>query len=105
MTDRLAQLTRLHETDRADPFVTYGIALEHLKAGDPRQAIDWLDRTLTIDPHYHYAYFQKAKALTELGREDDARRTLDAGIADAKTVGHAEALHAAEEMRQLRDSL
>lgn len=102
---RLEQLTKLHHADPADPFCTYGIALEHGKAGRYDEAIAWLDKTLGLDAKYSYAYFQKAKMLIEKGEEDAARATLNTGIDSARKAGGAEALHAAEEMRGLLDTL
>lgn len=103
--DRLAQLLKLHQADPADPFCTYGIALEHFKAARHDEAIQWLDRTLQIDPGYCYAYFQKAKALSEKGDDAGARAVLNQGITTATRIGTGESLHAAEEMRGLMASL
>lgn len=91
MSDRLAQLLKLHQSDPRDPFLTYGIALEHGKRGDLDEAITWLDRTLASDPRYCYAYFQKAKMLGELGRCADACRAAELGLAAAGEAGDAKA--------------
>ena len=45
MTNRLEQLRQLHNNDPTDPFVTYGIALEHGKAKDLEQACGGKPRT------------------------------------------------------------
>jgi len=104
-SDRLTQLLKLHQADPADPFCTYGIALEHAKTGRHDEAIHWLDLTLKNDAGYCYAYFQKAKALSEKGEADAARQVLTDGIAAATRIGTGESLHAAEEMRGLMESL
>lgn len=83
---RLEQLEKLYKADQADPFVTYGIALEHAKLGRYEKAIAWLDTTLRLDPHYHYAYFQKAQALSDLGRDDEARAAAQAGLNQARAA-------------------
>ncbi len=101
MSDRLTQLHRLFEADPNDPFLTYGIALEHAKAGEPDDAITWLDKTLSIDGKYCYAFFQKAKMLDQKGDTDAARQVLTEGIATAQQAGDA---HAADEMRELMQS-
>ncbi len=105
MIDRLAQLTKLHQADPTDPFCTYGIALEHAKAGDHEKALTWLDKTLRIDPHYGYAYYQKGKILSEMGREEQARELLRQGIATARQAGGPDNLHAAQEMGDLLESI
>jgi tetratricopeptide (TPR) repeat protein len=98
MSKRLEQLQTLFARNGNDPFLAYGIALEHGKAGQLDDAITWLDRTLAIDGRYAYAYFQKAKMLEQKGDSDAAITTLRTGIAVAKAAGDA---HAAEEMMQL----
>ncbi|MEM7625123.1 MAG: tetratricopeptide repeat protein [Planctomycetota bacterium] len=99
MADRLEQLLKLHAADPDDADVPYMIALEHAKADDPAEAIAWLDRALALDPGYHYAYFQKAKMLSELGEDEDARAVLDQGIARASADGHAKAVGELEELK------
>ena len=91
MSDRLDQLRTLHADTPGDAFLTYGIALELAKVGEHREAVEWLDRTLANDPSYHYAYFQKGKALSELGDEDAAAATLRAGIERAAADGDVKA--------------
>ena len=105
MSDRLSQLEKLHAADPNDPFVTYGIALEHGKAGAFDTALDWLDRTLAIDRNHCYAYYQKAKMHSELGDDAKARAVLNEGIAVARQAGGPDAAHAAEEMGQLLTEL
>ncbi|MEX0775848.1 MAG: tetratricopeptide repeat protein [Phycisphaeraceae bacterium] len=105
MSDRLDQLKKLHEADPADPFCTYGIALEHAKAGRRDDAIAWLDKTLELDGQYCYAYFQKGKILSEMGREDEARAVLELGMAVGRKAGNPDALHAAEEMATLLETI
>lgn len=99
MPTRLDQLTKLLAADPADADVPYMIALEHGKAEDPAAAVTWLDKTLALDPGYHYAYFQKAKMLSEMGEDDDALAAVDAGIARATADGHAKAINELQELR------
>ena len=99
MKDRREQLEKLLEADPDDAFVTYALAMEHLKHGEPERAIPWLDRTLEIDPATHYAYFQKAKAYQALGRMDDALAAADAGVNSATVAGDAKALGELQELR------
>lgn len=99
---RLDQLQKLHQADPRDAFLTYGIALEHAKVQRFTDAIVWLDKTLEIDPHYCYAFFQKAKMLSEKGDEDAARQVLRVGMEVATKVGDT---HAREEMGTLLESM
>jgi tetratricopeptide (TPR) repeat protein len=91
VTDRLSQLLKLLERDPADPFLCYGVALEHRKAGRPRDAVEWLDRALACDPLYCYAYFQKAKSLMDLGDDEAARQALTLGLTQARKAGDSKA--------------
>ncbi|MEX0885238.1 MAG: hypothetical protein WD009_02260 [Phycisphaeraceae bacterium] len=102
MSERLEQLRKLYQADAADPFVTYGIALEHAKAGEQEEALRWLDETLTVDADYCYAYFQKGRLLGELGREAEARQVLAQGVERAQAAGDA---HAAGELGALLASI
>ncbi len=98
MSPRLTQLHKLHAADPGDPFLTYGIALEHGKTGALDDAIAWLDKTLAIDATYCYAYFQKAKMLDEKGETEAARAILQQGMKAAQAAGDG---HAASEMMTL----
>lgn len=102
MSDRLEQLQKLHQADPNDPFLTYGIALELSKAGQEEDALAWLDKTLERDAGYHYAYFQKGRVLSSLGRVEEARAVIRAGIDKASAAGD---MHAASELSGLLQSL
>lgn len=88
---RLEQLHRLMEKSPNDPFLTYGIALEHKKTGELEKAVEWLDRTIQVDPNYCYAYYQKGQVLEQLGRTEEARKAYHTGIEAARRVGDAHA--------------
>ena len=100
-TDRLEQLKKLHAADPNDADLPYMIALELGKTGDTATAIDWLDKTLAINAHYHYAYFQKAKMLEDDGEGAEALVTLDEGIKLATEAGDAKALGELQELRTM----
>ena len=91
MTDRLTQLQKLHAADPGDSFCTYGIALEYAKAGNPKEALTWLDKTLVLNPKECYAYYQKAKMLIQLDEREQAKDVLRAGLAVAMETGESKA--------------
>jgi len=103
MTDRLQQLHKLLAADPSDADLRYMVALEHVKVGSFAEAVDWLDKALALNAHYHYAYFQKAKALAALGRDEEAKRTLDVGIDNARAAGDAKAVGELSELRASMD--
>ena len=88
---RLDQLHKILERTPNDPFLTYGIALEHKNAGEPAAAIEWLDKTLTLDARYCYAYYQKGQVLESGGDFEAARAVYAAGITAAREAGDAHA--------------
>jgi tetratricopeptide (TPR) repeat protein len=88
----IAQLEKLLALDPHDPFVLYGLAQEHARAGDPAKAVEFYDRCLAADPAYCYAYFHKAKVLEAAGRAPEAIRALEAGLAAAKKAGDTKAV-------------
>lgn len=88
---RLDQLQKLLERTPGDPFLAYGIALEHKKSAAYETAIEWLDKTIQIDADYCYAYYQKGQVLEQLGRTDDAKAAYQAGIVASRRAGDAHA--------------
>jgi len=102
MSERIVQLTKLRDADPNDPFLTYGLAMEHSKAGDYDDAIRWFDMTIELDAQYCYAYYQKAKALSMKGEDEAACEVIRQGIGVAKQAGDG---HAASELAELLSSL
>lgn len=96
---RLDTLLKLHAADPQDADVPYMIGLEHGKNDDPQEAVCWLDRCLALDAGYHYAYFQKAKMLSELGEDEGAVAAVDMGIQRATADQDAKALGELQELR------
>ena len=92
MSDRLKQLEKMYEADAGDPFITYAMAMEFIKAGNDAQAERWLNETLKLDKTYAYAYFQKAKVLQQNDRTDEAKVTLAKGIEQAQETGDEKAI-------------
>ncbi|MEO1235816.1 MAG: hypothetical protein AAFX76_03400, partial [Planctomycetota bacterium] len=89
----------LHADDPHDADVPYMIALEYAKDGDHAAALGWLDKTLKLDPAYHYAYFQKTKVHSAAGDAAAARAAADAGIKRATADGNTKAVGELEELR------
>lgn len=91
MSDRLHRLQQLYDQDVNDPFLTYGIAMEHAKEGRVHDAVDWLDRTIENDPAYCYAYYHKARLLAEAGQITRAIDALRQGMEQAIRLGDGKA--------------
>lgn len=101
MTDRLTQLLKLREADPQDADLPYMIALEYAKADDAGLAVEYFDQALALNPHYHYAYFQKAKLLDSEGESEQALETIEQGIAMATKAGDGKALGELQELRSV----
>ena len=79
------------ERDPKDPFLLYATALEHKKAGELNQAIEFLNQVVHVDPGYCYAYHQRGLAYESLGDLEAARRSYREGIDAAIRKGDAHA--------------
>ncbi len=102
MSSRLEQLRGLLAVEPSDPFLTYGIALEYSKSEDFAEALKWLEQTIGLDPNYCYAYFQQAKAYSQLGEDALAVAALETGIGVAKAASDS---HAVSELTELLASI
>ncbi len=78
-----------------DPFLRYGLAMEHLGAGEDEQGCNLLQEIIARTPAYVPAYVQAGQVLVRLDRLEDARRVYQQGIEVARRQGDQ---HAAEEM-------
>ena len=100
---RLDSLLKLYDADRADADLPYMVAMEHAKAGDLDEALRWLDTTVADHPGHHYAYYQRAQVLHDLGRTEDAKAAIDAGLTRARADRNAKAAGELEELRESFD--
>ena len=99
---RLQQLETLLGKDPDDPFLRYGIALEHKKAGRLDEALAWLEKTLAADAAYCYAYYQQGQIHEALGDTSAASAVYRRGLSAARRAGDA---HAASELQTALDLL
>jgi thioredoxin-like negative regulator of GroEL len=99
---RRQQIEEQLAEDPNDPFLRYGLAMEHLGAGDTEAALRCLRDLIALDAGYVPAYQQCAQALARLGRTGEAADVFRRGIAAARQKGDE---HAASEMQGMLDSL
>lgn len=97
----MAQIESLLADDPGDSFLRYGLAMEHVSAGDDSAAADMLTG-LATDAAYVPAFLQAGQVLSRLNRFDEACAILRQGIAAAKQQGDS---HAEGEMAGLLSSL
>jgi len=79
----------------ADAFARYGLAMECANSGDTPAADEHFKALLASHPDYVAGYFQFGQFLAKSGRTEEARTTLNAGIATAQRTGDE---HARSEM-------
>ena len=78
-----------------DAFARYGLAMECANAGDAAAADEHFKALLAAHADYVAGYFQYGQFLARIGRADEARSALNAGIAMAQRTGDE---HARSEM-------
>jgi len=100
-TPRMEQIEALLADDPADPFLRYGLAMEHASAGNDTAAVDQLSRLIADSP-YVPAFLMAGQILNRLNRVDEACDVLRRGIAAAKEQGNS---HAEGEMAALLASI
>ena len=98
----IEQLQTLLESEPADPFLNFGLAMALAKVGRNEEALARFDRAIASDGSYVAAYFHKGRLLAGLGKLEEAKAVLGAGIERARACGD---LHATGEMRDYLASL
>ncbi len=91
MPTRLEQLLKMLDREPNDPFLLYGIALEHKKSGDTQAALQMLEKVVQADPGHGYAFFQRGQIHEMCGDLSAARQAYTDGITAATSSGDAHA--------------
>ncbi len=91
MNKRLAYLEKVTREGSSDPFAWYGLALEYRNLERWDESLQTFTALRTQSPDYVAAYLMCGQMLEKMGRKDDAREWLTAGIETAKKKrdGHA----------------
>src|SRR5438105_4029868 len=90
--DRVATLRRFVSQKPEDPFPRYALALELKGQGDAASAAAELEQLVAQKPDYLPAYLMLGLLQQSLGRDADARRTLQAGQDVARKQGNSHTL-------------
>lgn len=99
MNQRTEILKQMLEVDPSNSFARYGLAMEHVKAGEMDAAVAEFEALLKADPDYSAGYFHGGQTLEKLGRLDEARDYYRRGIAITKDA------HARGELQAALDIL
>ena len=90
--DRTEQLRKFIEAQPDEPFPRYALALELKGRGDVEGAARELGELVRRAPDYLAAYLQLGLLLQPLGRNDEARATLQRGQEVARKIGDTHTL-------------
>jgi len=85
-----------------DTFARYGLAMEYLNQGETDTALAEFAKLLEAHPDYAAGYQMAAQTLMKTGRENEARRMLEDGIACATRTRNQ---HARSEMEAMLDEM
>jgi tetratricopeptide (TPR) repeat protein len=89
--NRLDYLIQLHIEQPNDPFIIYGIALEHKKNND-LEATTYFEKLLVLFPDYLPTYYQAAEYFIENNKMDIALTIYDKGIELASSLNEMKTL-------------
>ena|SRR5215472_619716 len=100
--DRISALTELLSHDPNNAFARYGLAMEYSNAGRLEAALQEFSKLLRAHSDYTAGYFMAAQTLVKAGRNEEAKKMLQEGIASAQRKGDG---HAQSEMQAMLDEL
>ena len=100
--DKVAMLTEILKQNPGDAFARYGLAMAYAADGKTDDALREFGTTMEKSPDYVPAYQMSAQTLLKLGRVDEARERIVAGLAACARTGNA---HAASEMQGMLDEI
>lgn len=92
MSPRLEQILALLREDPGDPFLIYGLAMEHLSLEEPELAANTFRNLMHTHADYLPTYLMLGQTLQRLGKENEAAEVLRKGAAVAKAAGNDHAL-------------
>ena len=87
---RLDQLFEFQKEEPNDPFLLYAIATEYQKT-DAQKALEYYERLLTEHENYSGTYYQAAKLLESLGKNEEAKKIYAKGIIICRAAGKTKA--------------
>jgi len=100
--DKIAMLTEILKANPADAFARYGLAMAYAGEGRSEDALSEFALIIERTPDYVPAYQMSAQTLMRLGRPDEAKARLEAGMAACGRTGNS---HAASEMQGMLDEI
>lgn len=100
--DKIGMLSGILEQNPKDAFARYGLAMAYAAEGKMDEALREFATTTEYNPDYVPAYQMASQTLMKMGRMDEARARLQAGLAACERTGNA---HAASEMQGMVEEI
>jgi len=100
--DKIAMLTEILTANPGDAFARYGLAMAYAAEGKSEDALREFVETTERNPDYVPAYQMSAQELLKLGRGDEAKARLQAGLGACERTGNS---HAASEMGAMLEEI
>jgi tetratricopeptide (TPR) repeat protein len=92
VSKRLLYLEKVTAAGTEDPMPWYALAMEYRALGRHDEALQTFTTLRTRKPDYVPTYLMCGQMLEGMGRAEDAREWLAAGVAAARAKGDAHAL-------------
>ncbi len=92
MSKILENLLKAYETNKSDPFLQYGIAIEYRNNEEHGKALEFFRSVHENFPKYVPNYYHYSQALEAQGQIDLAKQICREGIDVASQVGDAHAV-------------
>lgn len=92
MSKRLLYLEKITSEGSTDPFAWYGLAQEYRNLERHDDALRAFETLRSRNPDYVPMYLMCGQMLEKIGKTDDARSWMRAGIENAKKKGDSHAL-------------
>ncbi|MCL2725508.1 MAG: tetratricopeptide repeat protein [Polyangiaceae bacterium] len=102
MSKRLAFLEKVTSDGTDDPNAWYGLAMEYRKLERWDEALEAFATLRNKNPDYVAMYLMCGQLLEGVGRKNEAREWLEAGILQARAKGDS---HALSELQSALSSL
>ena len=100
--DKIGMLTGILQQNPTDAFARYGLAMAYAAEGKTNESLREFQTTTEHNPDYVPAYQMSAQTLMKVGRFEEAKERLQAGLAACKRTGNE---HAASEMCAMVEEL
>jgi predicted Zn-dependent protease len=92
VSKRLAYLEKVTREGSREPMAWYGLALEYKTLERWDEALQTFTTLRTNHPEYVAGFHMCGQMLAGLGRKDEARAWLEAGIDAARKAGNSHAM-------------